>query len=137
MEWARIRMKYFARVVALNPYVEEEITLSLGEYEICCFINEPHLIKIGQCYLFELTLMFFNDIEINVSNHPIMSLTQVENTFSYQLTGMLFDNKLIVANLVFEDDLFYHYSYFENQYITVTVDRIDVEFIEPINHDFF
>ncbi len=50
---------------------------------------------------------------------------------------MLFDNKLIVANLVFEDDLFYHYTYFENQYITVTVDRIDVEFIEPINHDFF
>lgn len=35
MEWARIRMKYFARVVALNTYVEEEITLSLGEYKIC------------------------------------------------------------------------------------------------------
>lgn len=130
-------MKYFARVIALNPYVEEEVTLSLGEYEICCFINESHLIKIEQCYLVELTLMFFNDIEIKVSNHPVMSLTQVENTFSYQLTGMLFDNKLIVANLVFEDNLFYHYSYFENQYITVTVDRINAEFIEPINHDLF
>ncbi len=42
-----------------------------------------------------------------------------------------------IYNELFEDNLFYHYSYFENQYITVIVDRIDVEFIEPINHDFF
>lgn len=137
MGWARIRMKYFARVVALNPYVEEEITLSFGEYEICCFINEPNLFVIGEVYLVELALIFFDDIEIKPSNDQVISLTQIENTFSYQLTGMLFDNKLVVANLVFEDDLFYRYSCFENRYITVIVDRIDVEFIEPINHDLF
>lgn len=30
MGWARIRMKYFARVISLNPYVEEEVILTLG-----------------------------------------------------------------------------------------------------------
>lgn len=130
-------MKYWASVVSLSSDIEEEVILFLGESEICCFVNQPDLFQIGKIYLVELTLMFPDEIEIKASNHPMMSLTQIENTFSYQLTGMLFDNKLIVDNLVFEDDLFYRYSYFENQYITVIIDRIDVEFIEPTNHDLF
>ncbi|MCT6518000.1 MULTISPECIES: hypothetical protein [Enterobacterales] len=130
-------MKYFARVVALNPYVEEEVTLSFGEYEICCFINEPNLFVIGEVYLVELVLMFFDDIEIKLSNDHDMSLTQIGNSFAYQLNGKLLDNKFIVTNLVFEDDLFYQYSYTENQFVMLKSDRINVEIIEPISHELF
>ncbi len=137
MGWARIRMKYFARVVALNPYVEEEVRLSFGEYEICCFINEPNVFVIGEVYLVELVLMFFDDIEIKPSNDHVMSLTQIGNSFAYQLNGKLLDNKFIVTNLVFEDDLFYQYSHIENQYVMLKSDRINVEIIESISNELF
>lgn len=137
MEWARIRMKYLARVVALNPYVEEEVTLSFGEYEICCFINEPKVFVIGEVYLVELVLMFFDDIEFKPSNDHVMSLTKIGNSFAYQLNGKLLDNKFIVTNLIFEDDLFYQYSHIENQYVMLKSDRINVEIIESISHELF
>lgn len=130
-------MKYFARVVALNPYVEEEVTLSFGEHEICCFINEPNLFVIGEVYLVELALMFFDNIEIKPSNDHNMSLAQLGNSFAYQLNGKLLDNKFIVTNLVFEDDLFYQYSYIEDQFVMLKSDRINVEIIEPISHELF
>lgn len=92
---------------------------------------------IGEVYLVELVLMFFDDIEIKLSNDHDMSLTQIGNSFAYQLNGKLLDNKFIVTNLVFEDDLFYQYSYTENQFVMLKSDRINVEIIEPISHELF
>ncbi|CDL86438.1 hypothetical protein [Xenorhabdus cabanillasii] len=123
-------MKYYAKIVSLNENIEEEVTLSFGEYEICCFINDfPASLQVGDTHLVELGFMFLDDVRIEPSKNKNMSLKQQGNTFSYEINGYLVEDKIFLSNLVFQDELLYEYSYLENEYIKVYPDRITVSFL--------
>ncbi|MDC9595267.1 hypothetical protein [Xenorhabdus sp. IM139775] len=123
-------MKYYAKIISLNENIEEEATLSFGEYEICCFINDfPTSLQVGNTYLVELGFMFLDDVKIEPSKEKSISLKQQGNTFSYEMNGYLVEDKLFLSNLVFQDELLYEYSYLENEYIKIYPDRITVSFL--------
>ncbi|WP_340610058.1 hypothetical protein [Xenorhabdus bharatensis] len=123
-------MKYYAKVISLNEHIEEEVVLSFGEQEICCFVNEfKEPLYIGNTYLVELGLMFLDEIKIETSKNKQFSLQNINNTFAYEINGYLFENKIIMSNLIFEEDILYSHSYFENEYVKIYTDRITVEFI--------
>ncbi|WP_426578162.1 hypothetical protein ACP179_10360 [Xenorhabdus stockiae] len=123
-------MKYYAKVIALNEHIEEEVVLSFGEQIICCFINEfKEQLYVGHTYLVELGLMFLDEEKIEISKNKNFSLQKIDNTFSYEINGYLFENKIIMSNLTFEDDILYNHSYFENEYVKIHTDRITVDFI--------
>ena len=42
----------------------------------------------------------------------------------------LFEDKLVLSNLIFQDESFYDFSYFENDFITLGSDRITVSIID-------
>lgn len=124
-------MKYYAKLISLSEDVEEEAVFSLGEYNICCFVNySPIKLDIGSIYLIELGLIFFDDELIEHSNESEYFLKRKGNSFKYEMNGYLFENNFILSNLVFQDDLFYDYSYLENKFVNLQADRITVSIIE-------
>ncbi|CDG19383.1 hypothetical protein [Xenorhabdus doucetiae] len=123
-------MKYYAKIISLNENIEEEVTLSFGEHEICCFINEfPRLLRVGDIHLVELGLVFLDDVKVEPSKDKNATLKQQGNTFSYEMNGYLVEDKLFLSNLVFQDDILYEYSYLENGYVKIYPDRITVFFL--------
>lgn len=123
-------MKYYAKIISLNEYIEEEVTLSFGEYEICCFINEfTASLRVDDTHLVELGLMFLDNVKIEPSKDKNTSIKQQKNTFSYEINGYLVEDKIFLSNLVFQDELLCEYSYLENEYVKIYPDRITVSFL--------
>ena len=124
-------MKYYAKLVSLNEDVEEEAIFSFGEYNICCFIDySPIKLEIGNIYLIDLGVRFLDDELIEQSNNRKYSLKRKGNSFQYEMNGYLFEDNFILSNLIFQDELFYDYSYLENVFVKIQPDRITVSIIE-------
>lgn len=121
-------MKYYAKVISLNPDIEEEVTISLGEIILTCFIsglNNP--IKLDAVYLVELELEIFDEVKVELSTDTLPK--QIRKTFAYNLSGYLVKNKIIISNVIFQDDLLYEASFYENKYVKIYVDRINISFL--------
>lgn len=120
-------MKYYAKIISLNPNVEEEVTIALGEIELTCFINElDSSIKLGEVYLVELELEFLDEINAELAIDTLPK--QIGKSFAYELSGYLLENKIITSNVIFQNDLLYEISFYENKYVKIYVDRINVSF---------
>lgn len=120
-------MKYYAKVISLNPSVEGEVTITLGEIVLTCFIcdlNNP--IKLDSIYLVGLEIEIFDEIRVELA--PDTLPKQIGESFAYELSGYLIENKLIVSNVIFQDDLLYEASFYENKYVKICVDRINISF---------
>lgn len=121
-------MKYYAKVIALNPDIEEEVTISLGEIVLTCFISElSRPIQLNSVYLVTLELEIFDEISAELSTDSVPK--QIESSFAYELNGYLFENKLIVCNTILQHDLLYDLSFYENKYVRIYVDRINISFL--------
>ncbi|MGG4610714.1 hypothetical protein [Providencia sp. Me31A] len=121
-------MKYYAKVISLNPNIEEEVTISLGEIVLTCFIcdlNNP--IKLDSIYLVDLEFEIFDEIRAELATDTLPK--QVGKSFSYELSGYLIENKFIISNVIFQDDLLYEASFYENKYVKIYVDRINISFL--------
>ncbi|WP_274370671.1 hypothetical protein [Morganella morganii] len=121
-------MKYYAKVISLDPDVEEAVTISLGEIELTCFIcdlNNP--IQSGSIYLVDLEFEIFNEISVELATETLAK--QIGESFSYELSGYLTENKLIISNVIFEDDLLYEASFYENKGVKIYADRINISFL--------
>ena len=124
-------MKYYAKLVSLSEDVEEEAIFSFGEYNICCFIDySPIKIDIGDIYLIDVGVRFIDNELIEKSNNSEYSLKRKENSFQYEMNGYLFEDNFILSNLIFQDELFYDYSYLENGFVKIQPDRITVSIVE-------
>ncbi|WP_180297525.1 hypothetical protein [Snodgrassella alvi] len=53
-------MKYYAKIISLNDDIEEEVVLSLGEKEICCFINSAPYALIEKKHIFSRIKLVFS-----------------------------------------------------------------------------
>ncbi|MGM0936106.1 MAG: hypothetical protein ACQEWL_05745 [Pseudomonadota bacterium] len=108
-------MKYYAKVIALNPDIEEEVTISLGEIVLTCFISElSRPIQLNSVYLVTLELEIFDEISAELSTDSVPK--QIESSFAYELNGYLFENKLIVCNTILQHDLLYYIQYYNMIY---------------------
>ncbi|HED3891636.1 TPA: hypothetical protein R4229_004072 [Morganella morganii] len=120
-------MKYYAKVISLNPDIEEEVTISLGEIVFTCFICDINSsIKLNEVYLVELELEIFDEVKVELSTDILPK--QIGETFAYELSGYLLENKIIISNVILQDDLLYEASFYENKYVKIYVDRINISF---------
>ena len=120
-------MKYYAEVVSLNPNVEEEVTISLGDITLTCFIcNLNNPIKLNEIYLVELELEIFDEVRAKLATDILPK--QIGDSFAYELNGYLLENKIIISNIILQDDLLYEVSFYENKYVWIYIDRINISF---------
>ena len=124
-------MKYYAKLIFVNEDVEEEVIFAFGEYNICCFVDYSSVpLHVGNIYLVELGLWFNDDIQIEASKDKHFFIKRERETFKHIINGYLFEDKLILSNLIFQDESFYDFSYFENDFITLRSDRMTVSIID-------
>ncbi|OCG79535.1 hypothetical protein [Gilliamella sp. Occ4-3] len=126
-------MKYYAKLVAIDPYIEEQATFDFGQYQLCCFINSSACaLNQGNIYLLELNLCFIDKIKPELSGDKHFSIMQQADTFVHHINGYLFENRLILSNLVFQDDLFYDFAYLSGNFIKFSVDRLSIDILNNI-----
>jgi hypothetical protein len=124
-------MKYYAKIISLNDDIEEKVILSLGEKEICCFINSaPYALIEKNIYLVELSLSFLDEELISEVDCKIMSFTRIDESFSYEIIGFLSGNQLITDGVIFQDDIFQEeFLFLDSKYVILKPDRISVSFL--------
>ncbi|HAY0637461.1 hypothetical protein [Serratia rubidaea] len=123
-------MKYYAKVISLSDNIEEEVLLSLGEKELCCFIDSaPYKLVEGCVYLIDLNLSFVDDESMVESEDKKISIKRIDDGFSYEIVGFVSENKLITDGVIFDDELLLDYVYLDSNYVKVTPDRIGVSFL--------
>ncbi|BFO08057.1 hypothetical protein GGER_05670 [Serratia rubidaea] len=122
-------MKYYAKVISLSDNIEEEVLLSLGEKELCCFIDSaPYKLVEGCVYLIDLNLSFVDDESMVESEDKKISIKRIDDGFSYEIVGFVSGNKLITDGVIFDDELLLDYVYLDSNYVKVMPDRIGVSF---------
>jgi hypothetical protein len=119
-----------AKIEKIGDLVEEEVTLLIDGVEIVCFAGVcPYALKESETYPVVLTLAIFNDYDLHESDDKKSSLRQIENSFSYVITGLLSDG-ILDAGIKFFDEIFLSdFRYLDGKMVSIRVDRIDVEFI--------
>ncbi|ELN2737005.1 hypothetical protein [Pluralibacter gergoviae] len=124
-------MKYYAKLVSLNDDIEEEAVLSLGEKEICCFIDSaPYPLIEGDIYLVEINVSFLDEEELSEAGSVNLSFDRVGETFSYEIVGFLSGDTLITDGIIFRDEFFAEeFSFLNSKYVALKPDRISVSFL--------
>ena len=69
-------------------------------------------------------------MQIEASKDKYFFIKREGETFEHIINGYLFEDKLVLSNLIFQDESFYDFSYFENDFITLGSDRITVSIID-------
>ena len=123
---------YQAEVVALGEDIEEEVVLSIQGIRLTCFAGVcPYKIKKGKTYPVSLGLMVFGDYDIEAVEETTPGLTRRGRGFAYELRGWLRGDALD-AGIVFRDDVFLSQcGYLDGRFVSMKVDRIDAEFLQP------
>lgn len=124
-------MKHYAKIITLNKNIEEEVTLSFGDREICCFVDSaPYELIENNVYLVELGLSFLDKEVIRESDRKIMSINRVDKSFSYEIIGFLSGDQLITDRVIFQDEIFQkEFSFLDSKYVILQPDRISVSFL--------
>ena len=123
---------YRAEVVELGEDVEEEVVLSIRGMHLVCFAGVcPYVIQKGQRYPVLLSLMVFGDYDLEAIEETTPGLTRRGSGFAYELRGWI-QGDALDAGIVFRDDVFLsEYGYLDGRFVSMKVDRIDAEFLEP------
>lgn len=125
-------MIYSAEVVRISDQVEEEVVLRVCGRDLKCFATIcPYKIEIGKRYpvIFSLFVLDYSSLR-KASKDADMRISSDEEGLSCVIAGLLKDGRLIVDGLVFEDDVLREeFSHLNENMISLTVDRVDVEFI--------
>ncbi len=125
-------MIYQARVLALGDDVEEEVNLLIDDVRINCFASVcPYPIEEGETYPVCLELVVFDDYEVaESSGNAFAAFSRIGEGFAYVVQGRLNGICLNVGGLVFEDEVLQRdFGYLDGRWVTLKVDRIDVEFL--------
>ncbi|WP_347254164.1 hypothetical protein [Leminorella grimontii] len=125
-------MKHYARLIAQNEHIEEEVVLSVGNYTITCFVNYvPYPLEINKIYPVELSFTFLHDFHIEETKIENYVLERVGDSFAYNVRGILVYDTMIVDGIAFQDEMFIDdYLYLDKQFIQFKADRIGVAFLE-------
>lgn len=130
-------MKYVAKIVGFNEIIEEEVMININGVEIIGFVPvyPSFLLEISKEYLVELDLYMNEEYEIKEKNISIKEARNIEPGYDYIFTGKLnIDEGCLDSSIRLKIDKEYLFDigYLDNKYISITVDRVNVYFIEPL-----
>lgn len=120
---------YNAKVLGLNPDIEEEVTLEVNGIELTCFAGMcPYELNIGQEYPVTFEMLDFELTEQESAEET--STTRVDSTYAYKLLGRLNGGTIDAGIKIWDDFLESDYAYLDGQFICLCVERLDVEFLD-------
>ncbi|MFV8457240.1 hypothetical protein ACNO5M_19415 [Vibrio owensii] len=120
---------YNAKVLGLNPDIEEEVTLEVNGIELTCFAGMcPYELNIGQEYPVTFEMLDFELTEQESAEET--STTRVDSTYAYKLLGRLNGGTIDAGLKICDDFLESDYAYLDGQFICLCVERLDVEFLD-------
>lgn len=120
---------YNAKVLGLNPDIEEEVTLEVNGIELTCFAGMcPYELNIGQEYPVTFEMLDFELTKQESAEET--STTRVDSTYAYKLLGRLNGGTIDAGLKICDDFLESDYAYLDGQFICLCVERLDVEFLD-------
>ena len=126
-------MELVAQIKAFNDNIEEEVIIEVNELQLDVFaVYVPFKLYLKKMYLVELNL-FMDEIRLEKSLNPMKSMDKCGQGFEYRINGYLNENGVLDAGIQFKDDIFEEFSYLYGSYISVYVDRIDVDFLKELD----
>lgn len=127
-------IKYLALVKKLDPYIEEEVTIVIQGVEFIGFsFICPYKIETGYTYPVSLGFTILDKFKIREDFTKRKGIVRIESGYKYRILGILHE-KWIEAGINFVDDDEYFVDYPElfGRYVEIQVDRISIEFLNPM-----
>jgi len=123
-------MKYYAKLLYIHPYIEEEMLLCLGEVKLLCFANSiPYPVQVGEIYPVELSLTYLEECKLRPIAENEFSISELTTVFSHKVRGFLAGNQLISQGVTFQDDYFAEeYAWLDGHFVETIADRITADF---------
>ncbi|MBR1374930.1 MAG: hypothetical protein IJ566_02470 [Cardiobacteriaceae bacterium] len=124
-------MIYDCKVLELEQFDEYSGIFYIEGYKLYCFIAYCNIaLKPLANYQVELDLYYFDTPKLTLSNKPEGFIRYNQNTFEYEVTGLLKNGKLLLPQIEFDcQDIIYEYPDFYEKKVSFTVNRIDISFI--------
>lgn len=125
-------MSILANVESFNTHNEHGVNMVIDDNtELLGFVGYcPYPIEVGKTYPIKLGITVLDDLDIKRVSTPSKGFTRCNNSFSYQIRGILLDRGILDAGIIIEDEVFFNYSFLFNQYVEIRVDRLNVEFVK-------
>lgn len=125
-------MTHIAKVLDVDELIEEKIFMEIAGVELFCFAHIcPYPLKQGGIYRVRLQANFFEEAlftECDEGEAEEISFSGIG--FSYSIAGRISSGVLTASGISFRHE--YHLSdlgYPDGKLISVTIDRLDVEFL--------
>lgn len=121
--------KYVALLLSVHEFVEEEVVLLIGNVVAKCFLSySPSKIEVGKQYEVEFEMMLPVKTLVILAEETKLAVEMIGGGFSCVLFGYL-DGGLFRSFVDFDDqDIHYDYPEFNEQYVRITVERVNVIF---------
>lgn len=125
-------MRYNALVKAIDPIIEEEITLEINGVEVVAFVTIcPYQIEVGQRYPVIVGFTILDGLEIHEINGKCKGLERIESSYQYIVRGLLSEESIDAGIIISdEDEYFEDHRYLNGKHVEMKVDRISVEFLK-------
>lgn len=126
-----------AVIIEFNEFIEEEILILandsfiLDTFYLGSSINLLPLCKNIE-YSAEISIIRLNDVEIEEIIEEKKDIVWDGKTFQHYIYGQLDVDKLIIKSIIdvpIEKEDIFNYSYCDQKYIKMKIDRFDIEFL--------
>ncbi len=123
-------MKYHAYIKKIDSIIEEEVTIKINNTELVVFVNTcPYAIEEGTSYPVSLDITVLDDLEIEVIDECKKGFVRSDDSFVYEIKGLLTEDGIIDAGVLIDTELVKDYQYLYGKFVRIKVDRINAEFL--------
>ncbi|MEW9677805.1 hypothetical protein ABRT01_16840 [Lentibacillus sp. L22] len=125
-------MEHYAKVIRLNPNIEEEVRVEINGNEFTGFaIICPYEIEEGKRYPVELGFAILDEFTIHELFDDKKGIMNIDNAgYTSKIFGILHE-EYIDAGIAIQDDDGYFQDFLPltGKYVEVEVDKINIEFL--------
>lgn len=119
-----------AKLISIDKNIEELVILEINDVRLNCFLAIcPYKIVEGNTYLVELEFYVSDELKYWEATTGEQSITCIDDSFQYQLSGYYEDSTFDFGISVTDKELFLDEEIKNGSFVTIEVDRIDVEFL--------
>jgi hypothetical protein len=122
-----------ARLAALNPQVEEEVTLALGAVTLVCFAagRRPADLAVGNFYSVSFKLFALDDLVVTEEGQDAPEeVVRLGDGYAYKITGRMQKGRLLALGVPFDhEELASEFGHLDGSIVSIHVDRIGVKFL--------
>lgn len=125
-----MQSRQIATVERIDPHVEEELTLRVGDHSVVCF-NVGGDVEVGRSYEVELHLLEWHRMR-PAHELALPTLTRLDGAFRYDVVGRLRGGVVDAGVLLVDDAFATEAAWLDGKMVHFEVDRIDVEVIGAV-----